>query len=206
MRPELSAAVTQARTDLVATINQQLSTATTGLRAELGGRIDAVTAGLSTQVAGEVGHQLGSRLDALNATVSSLSTRLDRTEVRLNTHDGTFTQLSAQVAQTARDDAAGRDALGASLKSEMDRRDQASGAALDSRFAQLDSSNQQLLSTAIADSQRSMSSQIQQIATAAAASQVETAVSGIRSDIGVLRGGGQVVRPVLLQPREDRPE
>jgi hypothetical protein len=196
IRPELTAAVSQTRTDLSATIDQQVRAAGTGLRTELGGRIDAVNAGLGAQITGEVGHQLGNRLDSLTANLNSLSTRLDQTEVRIKDRDVTFGQLSAQVAQNARDDAAGRDALKAAVTSDLDRRDQINATTLATQLDRLQAANQQQVGIAVRDSQQSISAQMQAIATAAAASQVQTAVSGLRTELGRT----QRIIPIAEQP------
>ena len=204
IRPELQTAVTQARTDLAATIDQTVRTATTALRTEFGTRINAVTSGLGAQISDVVGRQLGSKLESVTATLNSLSTRLDATEGRIKDRDTTFAQLTAQVAQNTRDDAAARDSLAASLRSDLDRRDQVAASTLDARLAQLDAATQQRLTAAITDSQTAISARIQQIAIDAATSQVQTAVSGLRTEISRI-GATVNPGPVVTRRVVDRP-
>jgi chromosome segregation ATPase len=130
-----------------------------------------------------VGQQLGTRLDSINATVASLSGRLDQAETRLGTHDTTLTGVQAQVAQNERDDATARDALSASLKAEMDQRAQAEQTALDTRFAQADTADAQRVAQAVADTQRNLTAQIQTVATQAATAQVQTSLAGLQSQM-----------------------
>lgn len=202
MRPELAAAVSKASDQLTAAIAQQVGTSADALRADLGGRIDRVTAGLSSAVTAEVNRQVGTRLDGLNSTIASLSSRLDKAEVRMGAHDTVLTQLGTQIAQAARDDAVARDALAASMKAELDRRDQVNASALDDRFAKADAVNQQRISQAVIDSQRSIIGQIQDIATKAAAVQIDQTATQLRSEMHsvaqneIAASGGTVRKPI----------
>jgi hypothetical protein len=186
IRPEIASAVVSATTALNASLTQQVTASASSLSAQLGGRIDAVTANLPATISTEVGRQVGTRLDSVNAALTSISGRLDATEVRLNGHDALVSQIQGTVAQNARDDATARDALNASFKTQLDQRDQAQRAAIDTRFAQADATDAQRVSQAVADTQRTLSSQIQTVATQAAATQVQASIAGLQSQVSQL--------------------
>src|SRR5207244_1877313 len=161
IRPEITAAAGKVSTDVQAAIAQQLGPAIASVRNDLGARVDALAGGLPSAVSAEIGRQIGPRLDGLNASLTSLSGRLDQAQTRLTAHDATVAELQTQAAQSARDGAAARDALAASLRSEMDQRARAQSSALDARLAQADTVNQQRVGQAMADAQKTMTAQIQ---------------------------------------------
>lgn len=206
IRPELAAAVGRATDTLTAAIGDRVGASADTLRSDLGGRIDRVTARLTDSVSAEVGRQIGTRLDSLNATVGSLSSRLDKAEVRAGNSEFSVSQLSAQIAQASRDDAAARQALEASIKSDIDRREEVTAAKLDGRFAEADRTNRTRTDQAVVDSERSILGQVEDVAVRAAITRVDATANELRGEFRATfqRGGTdnpQVIRRVATDER-----